>query len=163
MDSRLVYLFSIFGIIITMSYFIIVFLSLVSLISACDFNLPNQSFSLNAHINASNNNKFAHLLRTKLNQNSKKTLSIDVGTEVHTQRIASYNQGIASVYYITCSIPVSVSKGNKQLLKTTLTKSIYINDTGRVLSNDLQYQHHYKQLRRKLLTSFIRQLKSITT
>lgn len=145
-----------------MPSFVIPFLLLISLISACGFHLPVQSFNLNAHINASNNNKFAYLLRTKLNRTSKKTLSIDISTEVNTRRIASYNQGIANGYYLTSEIPVSVSKGQKQLLKTTLTQGIYINDTGRVLSNDLQYQHHYKQLRHKLLADFIRQLKAIT-
>ena len=141
----------------------IILLLLVATLTSCGFHTSNNRIvHINADIIAPKNHPFAKLLTKSLESNDQKSsnapLTIHFESERQIKNIGAYNKGIASGHYLILTIPVKVYQKNKLLLKTSLTNSIYVPDTGTTLANQLQQNSHYQYLRQRILRNFLIQL-----
>jgi outer membrane lipopolysaccharide assembly protein LptE/RlpB len=143
---------------------LLIILFIATFLNACGFHIPTNSSAINALIVSEKSNIFAQELTKSFNPSARKNLSLKIGAEVRSQKVASFTSGsTVNSYTLNLSVPIQVSNlEQKILLSKTLEARKHVNKIFDSSQADrLQIEEIYVQLRRTLVKKFIRQLSKL--
>jgi LPS-assembly lipoprotein len=133
---------------------------LSSLISACGFHTPTNVTTLNVAITGKVDTVFATELKKHFDVKATQSLTVQIGDESQQQQATAYEGGSSSSQALTLGVPVTIWRGKKLLLSTTLSASTTISELSSQ-ADRLQTDASYVQLRSVIVTKLLRRLKAL--
>ncbi len=122
----------------------------LTILFSCSANNTINNKQIQVYVQANNNNKIANIIKNSIRNNKSSNITIDIGNEKRGKNISTINKNIATGHKLTLQTLVKIYKNNKLVFNKILKNSIYSSDTNSYLTNNLQDELNYDNLREKI-------------
>lgn len=142
---------------------LVIYLIIVSLLTNCSFHTATSSKQIHAFVEANSNNKTANIIKNSINNDINSNWRIKISPHNQSKTINSLDKNIVVGHKLTVNLPVKIYHNNKLIFSKTITSSIHSVDANTSLTNNLQDEQYYQNLRQKIANKLLIKLSYIIT